>query len=439
MEIRKSSIILSFNFSIFVIFFSFYLQGCFDSGSGDANNSSAGRIHLVPTINGSKNTLALVAPSGKSGLESFKVAVSDLSLAKNLTTNGSGWSGISGVLSLFSQDIGDYNNLDSSLAHNATWANHFIDFCDPNSVNRIASSKPFTLRDTGDYNWVVVNWAPFFKVRATIPLPGGDTVFTQDGPITKHFYPNSNTTDNGYYITEASKSLLQGPAEDAIVKKNNGGTWFRFLKPLHLTEADLDSNTTFPDTVGKDSTGKPIIHFIPSGKWNVLLVFNPQDLFYAGQKDQSNSSINGDIQSPDSSAYIHVPFLKATAVPYREGEAVMRETYEFDVKIDQPWAKGNYGMRLELYLIGDNVMAVTVNSYPTDGNLAPPEVPVIFFADEKPDGSLILQNWDHSPVFNDFVRKTTVGEKGSVLWDASSLSQTAQTLTYHLTEIKKMN
>jgi hypothetical protein len=143
--------------------------------------------------------------------------------------------------------------------------------------------------------------------------------------------------------------------------------------------------------------------------------------------------------APDSSAYVHVPFLKATAVPYREGEDVMRETYEFSVGIDKAWAQGTYGMRLELYLIGDNVVAATVNSYPTDGTLAPPDVPTIFFADAKADGSLSLQNYDHSPIFDGFVRKQAVDEQGTVSWDASSMSQDVQTLTYRLAEIKKMN
>ncbi len=418
----------------------FLCSGCIDFGSSsDSGGSTAGRIRLVPSINGGRNALARVAPSGGSGLESFQVAVSDISLAKDLTTSGSGWSGISGVLPLFSQDIGDHNSVDTTMARDPAWSRHYIDFCSQASIGRIASSKPFTLRDTGDYHWVVINWAPFFRVRSAIPLPGGDTVFTHDGPVTRHLYPNSNGNDNAYYITEPSQSLLQGPAEEAIVRKNNGGTWFRFLKPLHLTEADLDSAVTLADTVGRDSAGQPIVKFVPSGKWNVLLVFNPLDFLYAGQNDHSNTGINGDIVSADSSAYVHVPFLKATAVPYREGEDVMRETYEFSVQIDTAWARGTYGMRLELYLIGDNVVAATLNSYPTDGSLAPPDVPTIFFAEDKGDGSLSLQNYDHSPVFDGFLRRQVVGQEGTVLWNAGPLSQDAQTLTYRLAEIKKMN
>ncbi len=418
--------------------FVFDFNGCFNSSTGnESRSSSAGRIQLIPSINGGNHSLAKVAPSGISGVESFQVAVSDISLAKDLTTNGSGWSNISGSLSLFSQDIGDYNKLDSSTARNPAWASHYIDFCKAASLERIATSNPFTLKDTGDYNWVVVNWSPFLRVRSTIPLANGDTVFSHDGPITSHFYPNSK--DNAYYITEPSKSLLQGPSEDAVIRKNNGGTWFRFLKPLHLTPADLDSSTTIPDTVGRDSTGALIIKFVPSGKWNVLLVFNPKDLLYAGKDDKSNSSVSSDIMNTDSSAYIHVPFLKATAIPYRQGEDVMREIYEFSVPIDQAWAKGTYGMRLELYLMGDNVVAANANSYPTDQTLAPPEVPVIFFVQDKGNGSLSLQNYERKAIFDGFQRKQIVGTEGNVNWDATSMSQNMQTLTYHLVEIKKMN
>jgi hypothetical protein len=413
-------------------------QGCFDSGSS-SSGGRGGSIRLEASLNGAGKALGKVAPSGAAGLQSFQVAIADIDLAKDLTTSGSGWSNIQGPLNLFRQEMGDHNAIDSNSARAASWRSFYIDFCDPASLARMASSQPFTERDTGAYNWVVVNWAPFFRVKATIPLPGGDTAYTHDGFIERHTFPNSGRDDAFYYVTRPSGSLLQGPAEEAVVRKNNGGTWFRFLRPLHLTEADLDSGTTVPDTVGHDSLGQPIVRQIPSGRWNVLLVFNPQDLLFAGAADSSNSSVFPDIQAPDSSAYFRVPFLKATAVPYREGEDVMRETYDFTVDIDQAWARGAYGMRLELYLIGDNVVAATVNSYPTDGRLAPPEAPVIFFADQKADGSLSLQGYDHAALFDGFVRKAAVGQEGTVPWNSGGTGATTQTLTYRLTEIKKVN
>jgi hypothetical protein len=415
--------------------------GCFDSGSSPANGAAkGGSIRLEPSINGMPAALLKVAPSGAAGVQSFQVAVAAIELAKDLTTSGSGWSDIRGPLPLFRQDMGDHNAIDSVMARDADWRRHYIDFCDPASVGRLASSQPFTARDTGDYNWVVLNWAPFFRVRATIPLPGGDTAYTHDGFVERHTFPNSSRDDAYYYVTRPAGSLLQGPAEDAVVRKNNGGTWFRFLRPLHLTEADLDSGSTVDDTTGRDSLGNPIVRKIPSGRWNVLLVFNPQDLLFAGAGDSSNGSVVPDIQAPDSSAYFRVPFLKATAVPYREGEDVTRETYEFAVTANESWMHGEYGMRLELYLIGDNVVAANVNSYPTDGTLAPPEVPVIFFADAAADGSLSLQGYDHSAIFDGFARKTAVGATGTVPWNSGGVAGSpTQTLGYRLAEIRKMN
>lgn len=416
------------------------LAGCglFGDSGSSGDSQSAGRIRLVPTVGGGAQPLARVGGSGEAGLQSFQVAVSNILIAKDLTTSGSGWSGMSGPLSLYSNDIGDFNAIDSNQARDPAWRSNFIDFCDQASLERIATSQPFTLRDTGEYHWAVINWAPFFRVRAEIPLPGGDTLYTRDGYVSKHIFPNSGP-DNAYYVTRSPQSLLQGPAEDALVRKNNGGTWFRFLKPLRLTEADLDSTSTIADTVGFDSSGNAIVDQIPSGRWNVLLVFNPRDLVFGGEGDSSNMSVVPSIVSPDSTAYINVPFLKATAVPYREGEAVTRETYEFEVSVNEAWANGTYGMRLELYLIGDNVVAASVHSYPTDGGFAPPEVPVIFFADEKDDGTLSLQGWDRAAVFDGFARKQSVGEEGTVAWDPSSHAQQAQTLTYRLAEIRRMN
>lgn len=416
------------------------LSGCLFGGDseGDKGRKGAGRIQLVPSISG-KGALARVGSSGATGLHSFQVPISHIMLAKGLETSGSGWSNMTGPLALYQNDDmgGDFNSIPIARARDAAWRTHFIDFCDPSDVRRLATSQPFTARDTGDYNWVVVNWAPYFRVRASIPLSGGDTLYTRDGDVTRYAYPNS--TNAYYYITRAAGSLLQGPAEDAVVQKNNGGTWFRFLRPLRLTEADLDTTALIPDTTGFDSTGAPIIRQIPSGRWNVLLVFNPKDLVFGGHNDSSNSSVTGEIRSADSSAYVSVPFLKATAVPYREGEAILRETYEFSVTVNEHWMRGTYGMRLEVYLNGDNVVAATVTSYPTDGGFAPPEVPVIFFAVEGTGGSLDLQNYERSPVFDDFVRKSAVGETGTVTWNSGGHAAVPQTLSYRLTEIRRMN
>lgn len=433
----SSSTAKSLAVAVFVLALSCGLSGCLFGGSDDsAGGKSAGRIQLVLSLNGGKGALARVGTSGADGLRSFQVAVSDIMLAKSLDISGSGWSNLAGPLPLYQNDIGDYNTLSIDRARDAAWRSNFIDFRDQVSVQRLATSRPFTARAIGDYNFVLVNWAPYFRVRAAIPLTGGDTLYTHDGEVTRHLYPNNG---GPYYVTRTAGSLLEGPAEDAVIQKNNGGTWFRFLRPLRLTEADLDTNSFMPDTVGFDSVGAPIVEQIRTGRWNVLLVFNPQDLLFGGHNDTSNTSITGDIRSADSSAYVTVPFLKATAVPYRESEAVMRETYEFAVTVDQAWARGTYGMRLELYLIGDNVVAATVISYPTDGSFAPPEIPVIFFAEEGSGGTLDLEDYQHGKLFDDFARKASVGQTGTVGWNPSTHAQAAQSLTYRLAEIRRMN
>ena len=103
--------------------------------------------------------------------------------------------------------------------------------------------------------------------------------------------------------------------------------------------------------------------------------------------------------------------------------------------------EGTYGMRLELYLIGDNVVASTAQSYPADGNLPPSEPPIIYYAVGKADGSLSLQDYRSRPIFDGFTRKTTVGNEGSAPWGygASADGHDARSLTYKLTEIEKMN
>src|SRR3954470_13971182 len=86
--------------------------GCFDSGTSSGSGSRSGRIHLVPAISGGETGLGKVGTSGSKGLESFQVAVGDIRLAKEVTTDGSAMSGISKSLTLFSQQLGDISTLD---------------------------------------------------------------------------------------------------------------------------------------------------------------------------------------------------------------------------------------------------------------------------------------------------------------------------------------
>lgn len=72
----------------------------FGGDSGDKGSQGAGRIQLVPSVNG-KNALARVGSSWETGLNSFQVPVSMFMVTKGLQTSGSGLSNMEAPLMLY--------------------------------------------------------------------------------------------------------------------------------------------------------------------------------------------------------------------------------------------------------------------------------------------------------------------------------------------------
>ena len=121
---------------------------------------------------------------------------------------------------------------------------YYIDFMSAAGRARLSSNGTFTEQHLGDYNFVVVNWAYPFRVRGAVDLGDGRKVYTKAGPV-----------DTAMYQTQPTSSMMTGPAETAVVIKDNGGTWFRFLRSMTLTTADLTTTQLVRDTSRRDSHG----------------------------------------------------------------------------------------------------------------------------------------------------------------------------------------
>jgi hypothetical protein len=379
-----------------------------DSGkSGEFKKSAS--VRLIPVMEPTQNrALARRVGGGTSeGLESFQVAVEAIFMSRELTITGSGWSNPVGFLGFYEAPalIGSerHDVITAANAMDAENDRYFIDFMTAAGRARIATGATFTEAALGEYNFVIVNWALPFRVKASVDLGDGRTVRTKAGVY------NASTG-----VTTASSDMMSGTAETAVVIKQNGGTWFHLLKPLKLTEADLNTTTLVHDTTRRDSAGHVIDTLVPAGQLNVMLVYNPDGFLSAWDSADTHGGgmDQAELAGPGGVGNIHVPYLDATVVPFRTGEEVWRETYVF-TGTDPERPEFGFRTRFELYTVGDNVVAASLRGLVGPAGEIPLEAGNIFFAENGTGGALEMLSHDRSPVLGGFHRLATVGAAGT--------------------------
>jgi hypothetical protein len=408
------------------------LMSCLGVNDSKSSSKAKATIRLVPVMEPTVDkALGRRAASGAAeDLESFQVAVGAVFLAQNITINGSGWTNPTNTLNLY--DVPDLMEPSHSLitganAMDASMDRYFIDFMTAAGRARLSSSGTFTEQQLGDYNFVVVNWAMPFRVRGSVDLGDGRKIYTKPGAI-----------DTSMYQTNPTSDMMTGPAETAVVVKDNGGTWFRFLRSMTLTETDLTTTLLVRDTSRRDSLGNVIDTLVPAGQLNVMLVYNP-DGFLSGWDSAATPGGMGrgaSISGPGGVGNIEVPYLDATVVPYRTGEEVWRETYLFTGATPDARPVG-FRTRFEIYMVGDNVVAASLRSLAGPAGEMPLYASNIFFVEAGAGGTLNLQDHAHANIIGGFRRESVVGTAG-----AASLTMgmtTVSACAYTLVEKRRMN
>jgi len=406
-----------------------------DESSG-SRKTAASSIRLV-TLSAPTQEAGLArrgAGNTTERLESFQVAVAGITLVKTVELGGTGWHNPQGNFPIF-ENKSLSTRMQDSMFHdyNVPHDSDYIDFMTEAGRAKLAATAPFTEQEVGDYNFVLINWTEGFRVRASVDLGDGNTIYTKAG-----------TYDSARYQTTAVTSMFTGPAETVMAVHPNGGTFFRFLKPLSIKESDLNSTLMVHDTVTHhDSAGHavPFDTLVASGQLSVMLIFNPDGFITAWDSSRSTSSILGgmeqaDFRGPDGLGNMHVPPLTATAVPYRQGQAIWRETYLFEAPYPGDDAR-SVRTRLELYFVEDNIVAINLHGLPGAGGGPPTDAPGAFFVENKSDGGLDVQNWDHSPIFSNFRRLAEIGATGTS--DMDFMAATIPGATYTLVEKRVMN
>ena len=397
--------------------------------AGGGQNRSA-HIRLVPIREPAAPVGAALARKGAGntadGLESFQVAVSAIQIVKDVDLTGTGTHNPVDPVMLFSNPaLSDRSTVDTTHAIEEGQDADYIDFMTAAGLQKLSTSSTFFSQNVGAYNFVLVNWAMAFRVRAAINIGGGQTVYTKQG-----------TLDAQGWQVHAASSMFQGPAETVKVSKNNGGTWFHFLKPLEIRESDLNTTVMVHDTMSHlDSLGHavPFDTLVPAGQLSVLLLFSPEAYLSAWDSSHVTSSMTGgqemaELTGPDGMGNIHVPALDATAIPYRQGEEVWRETYVFTG--DHPQNPGQeVRTRLELYTIGDNIVGIHLRGLSGSAGGPPVDPPGAFFVDRNAAGLITVQDWNHAAILNGFKTLPYVGDADHTDFDFGYMKVTGAEYT----------
>lgn len=358
-----------------------------------------------------------MATASTENIESFKVLITQVCLYKDVQLNGSGWSSASGPLSLFNCDSAlsagyDHFNADSARKSDTG----YINFLDTNSVKKLSSPKSLSAMDTGAYKYVIVNFNKPFKIRASVPSVTGTTFYTHDGPVSDSFFPNTTIPN---YKTHSATLLTTSPAEEAVVTMNNGGTLFRLLNPMRVTQTDIDSNRQF----------------------NLLMFFNTNGFLYGFNNRLASGDPSGIYDTAGNQ--IMVPFLDLTPVAYRKGDTVLLETYKFD--INDTSVSGDhraYDLKLDICTLREdstNIYATSLRGLVNEHQQVPTAPPKIFFI-SKDGEKYSFKNWDNSPIIDNFTRLGTVNDSSHANFYKANISSVATfNVSYKLVEKKQIN
>jgi hypothetical protein len=324
-------------------------------------------------------------------VDSLKYFIRSIQVCESLQPRGSAFDSAQGCLQLYTSDPNVLNiDLQGDLTPVADAAralqDGYIDLLSESSRQALTSSTVLQPEHVRTYNYGIITWALPVKVTATVTLGDGANLFTHDGVTTSEPIGNDNFRN---YFTRSAVSLLQPPAEEAVVLLGNGGNWFKFQQGFDITQADLDE--------GRD--------------WVLDLVFNPDGII----KGYESSYVNGNLREENDQGTpirgITVPMIDLVPVPHREAEHVVRESYVAPVDVGD----SSFDVRVELYFRENDpertILGVDVKTLVTGATTEPPpEASKVAFVSSDEAGQLRFGSFKDAELIGNFVRLDTVGD-----------------------------
>jgi hypothetical protein len=373
-----------------------------DGGGGEGKQASL-NFEILSTASTTSGPSAMARNSGlieaavahgqvtSSGLTSLKYYITDISICKNMTINGTGYSGQSGCITVFSAERSyDYDTFIAEDAEQETEL--YVDLMSSVDLSRLAETTFLSSDDIGDYYYGKVDHYRPVKLTASIRLNDDTVVYTKSGTSTRV----SGSGIGATYVTYVS-DITTGPAQESIVVLPNGGSWFKFEKPFTITSEDIENETAF----------------------QMKLAFNPEGVLKAYNYASSNQAI----QDQSNNYGIVMPLMPFTPVIFRTTETARKESYLFSYTSAMGSTYNSFDFRLELYTVeedaSDSIYAAdTLQLLLRDYQQGQSDVTQIFrpfFVTASNDATPVycFVNWLDNDFITDFTRGTYVGDTGT--------------------------
>ena len=323
---------------IITIFLAIFVSACGGGGSSSSGGGGGKQASLnLEVLSSASTTSAPLAPLTRTGLfkaaaangqvaasdlESIKYYITDISICKSMTINGTGYSDQSGCITVYSaQRLYDY---DAFVAEDAALeTENYVDLMSSSDLSKLSKTTYLSNDDIGDYHYGKVDHYRPVKLTAVIQLNDDTVVYTKEGTSTLV----SGSGIDAAYVTQVS-NITAGPAEESIVVLPNGGSWFKFEKPFRLTAEDVENETTF----------------------QMKLAFNPEGVIKAYNYTSSNQVIH----DLENNYGIEVPLMPFTPVIYRTTETAKKESYLLSYTGTNESIYNAFDFRLEIYTIEED-------------------------------------------------------------------------------------
>lgn len=276
-------------------------------------------------------------------IQSLQYYLSSIRFAEDLELNGSAFNNPTNSVTLFNNELGDVSMYESYGFDEAEAdTSNYVDLLDETDVEAKINQTLESVTP-GTYNYMMINWAQPFKIRATAYDASGTAVLS-----TKSATSNEEITDSGgggeytYYRTTTG-DMTTSPSESELttVVFNNGGAFLKLATPLTITAG--------------------------GGPYRLYLVYDPYQSIRAAQI----GGVGKLAQVVDANdAWFSASLMNMAAVLAEQGDTIRRSRIRI-VRTDTEDENEQYDYLLQVYTLDrtpDVISAVNVGIVAKDGD-----------------------------------------------------------------------
>ena len=106
-------------------------------------------------------------------VETIEYLVSRIMICTSLSLTGTAFQPDGNCVELYSNNIGPMDTRSETLADLLPLVSSFTNFVNPASLASLKSTTPIDLSKTGSYNWGVMSWHSFMRLKATVTTDNG--------------------------------------------------------------------------------------------------------------------------------------------------------------------------------------------------------------------------------------------------------------------------